>query len=111
MKTKIMETTITSETVSQNTVSGEVEELVTERVPEIAKKVLRVPNKDKEQVADKSIRKPNYLSENSGKGETEIKQTSKHLNYGREVYFDLIQMQSIARTKHTVKKRVVRMDR
>ena len=32
MKTKVMETTITSETVSQNTVSGEVEEPVTERV-------------------------------------------------------------------------------
>ena len=40
MKTKVMETIITSETVSQNTVSREKEELVTVRVPEIAKKVL-----------------------------------------------------------------------
>ena len=61
MKTKIMETAITSKTVSQNTVSGEVGELVTERVPEITKMVLRVPKKDKEQIEDKSIRKPNYL--------------------------------------------------
>ena len=49
MKTKIMETIITREAVSQTTVSGEKEELVTVRVPEIAKKVLRVPNNEKEQ--------------------------------------------------------------
>ena len=36
MKTKIMEITITSETVSQNTVSREMEEPVTEKVPEIS---------------------------------------------------------------------------
>ena len=47
MKTKVMEATITSETVSQNTVSQEKEELITVRVPEIAKKDPRVPNKDK----------------------------------------------------------------
>ena len=40
-------TTITRKTVSQDTVSGEVEEPVTVRVQEIAIKVLRVPNKDK----------------------------------------------------------------
>ena len=55
----------------QNTFSRKVEELVTERVPEIAKKVPRVPIKDKEQIED--IRKPNYLSESCNKGETEIK--------------------------------------
>ena len=36
-------------------------------------------------------------------------QTSKHLNPAREVYFNL--MQSMARTKHMAKKRVVREDR
>ena len=97
--------------MSQNTVSGEVEEPVTERVPEIAKKVPRVPKKDKKQIEDKSIRKPNYLSKCGNKGETEIMQTSKHLNPAREVYFDLIQMQSMARTKHMAQKRVVREDR
>ena len=69
MKTKIMEITITSETVSQNTVSVEMmEEPVTVKVPEIAKKVPRVPNKDKEQTND----------EGSVKGrEHEIEQTSR----------------------------------
>ena len=38
--------------VSENTVSGETKEPVRVRVPEIAKKVLRVPNKDKEQTND-----------------------------------------------------------
>ena len=110
MKTKVIGTAITSETVSQNTVSGEMEKPVTERAPEIAKKVPRVPNKDKKQIENKSIRKPNYLSESSNKGEMEIQQTSKDLNCAREVYYDLIQMQRMARTKHTTKK-VVREDR
>ena len=70
-----------------------------------------MPNKDKEEIEDKSIRKPNYLSESGSKEEMEIKQTSKHLSHAREVYFDLIQMQSMARTKHTAKKRVVTDDR
>ena len=40
MKTKIMETSITSETVSQNTICGEMEESSKDQeVPEIAKKV------------------------------------------------------------------------
>ena len=47
MKTKVIGTTITSEMVSQDTVSGEAEDSVMARVPEIAKRVLRVPNKDK----------------------------------------------------------------
>ena len=38
MKTKVIGTAITSETVSQNTVSGEIEEPVTKRVLDIAKK-------------------------------------------------------------------------
>ena len=38
MKTKVMETSITSETVSQNTISGEVEEAIKDIIPEIAKR-------------------------------------------------------------------------
>ena len=60
MKTKVIGTAIASETVSQNTVSGETEEPNTERVLEIVKKVLRVPNKDKEQIEDNSIRKLSF---------------------------------------------------
>ena len=81
MKNKVMKTIIANETVSQNTVSGEKEELVTVRVPEIAKKVLRVCNKDKEQTDDTG---------SVNKIESEIEQTSKDLNKAREVYFDLI---------------------
>ena len=48
MKTKVMETSITSETVSQNTISGEMEGPDEDgKVPKIAKKVTRVCNKDK----------------------------------------------------------------
>ena len=48
MKIKVMETSVTSETASQNTISGEMEgPSKNSKVPEIAKKVPRVPNKDK----------------------------------------------------------------
>ena len=71
MKIKVRGTTITNEMVSYDIVSGETEEPVTVRVPEIAKKVPRVPNKDKGQTND----------EGSVKGrEHERKQTSKDLN-------------------------------
>ena len=63
-----------------------------------------MPNKDKEQIDDKSIRKPNYLSKSNNKGETEMKQTSKDLDHARKVCFDLIQTQNMVRTKWTVKK-------
>ena len=91
-----METVITSETVSQNTVSGEKEELVTVNVPEIAKKVRRVPNKNKEQTDDIGSVK---------KRENEIEQTSNDLNKVREAYFNLIQTQKkkMAQLKGTVK--------
>ena len=59
-----MEMSITSETVSQNTISGGIGEPIREnKITEITKKVPMVPNKDKEQIEIKSIRKPNYLSE------------------------------------------------
>ena len=48
-----METSVTSETVSQNTVSGEMEGPSKDsKVPEIARKVLRVPSKVKEHEDD-----------------------------------------------------------
>ena len=39
---------------------------------------------------------------------TEIEQTRKNLIKAREVYFNYIQSQKMARTKHSVKKRVER---
>ena len=67
MKTKVIGTAITSsEMVSKNTVSGETEEPVTVRVPEIAEKVLRASSKDKEH--DKG---------ESNEGITELEQTGK----------------------------------
>ena len=38
---------------------------------------------------------------------SEIKQTRKDLNIDKKVYFDLIKMQKIAQTEHTVMRRVV----
>ena len=52
MKTKVMETSIISETRSQNTTFREVDEAIKDKIPEIAKKVLRVHSKDKEQTED-----------------------------------------------------------
>ena len=49
MKTKVMETSVTSETVSQNTISGEMEGPSKDnKVQEIAKKVLSVTSEDKD---------------------------------------------------------------
>ena len=45
--------------------------------------------------------------EQINEGITEIEQTRKDLNKAREVYFDLIKMQSMSQTKYTVRKRVV----
>ena len=80
MNTKVAESSITSEIVAQNTVSGKVEEVIKDKIPEIAKKVLRVPNKDKEQTYDQGSRKPKYLLGNNEERETKIKQTGKDLN-------------------------------
>ena len=110
MKTKVVKSSIISKTVSQDTVSGEVKESICDKKPEIAKEVLRMPNKDKEQIDDKGIRKPNYLLENNKKRETEIEWTGKDLN--RQEKFILISFgcrnrKKMARTKHAVKKRIV----
>ena len=117
MKTKVMGSSITSKTVSQDTISGEniVKEPIWNKMLEIAKKVLRVPSKDKEQIDNRGIRKPNYLPESNKEGETELEWRGKDLNHAREVYIDLIWTQeqtkkSIARTKHITKKRTGRDD-
>ena len=81
MKTKVMETSITSETVSQNIISGEVEEPIKDKIPEIAKKVLRVPHKDKKQTNDQGSNKER---------EMEIEQTGKDLNRVKEANFNFI---------------------
>ena len=81
MKTKVVETSITSETVSKNTVSGEVAEPFKDKTPEIDKNVLRVPNKDKEKTGDQGYNKER---------ETEIEQTGRDLNRVREAYFNFI---------------------
>ena len=102
MKTKVMETSVTSETVSQNTLCGEMEGPSKDsKVPEIAKKVLRVPSKDKEYDDDQR---------SDIEGVTEIEQTGKNLNRVREAYFNFLQTQKkhMAHTKNTVKQRTVR---
>ena len=60
--------------VSQDTVSGEnvVKEPIQNKMSDIVKKVPRVPSKDKEQIDDRGIRKPNYLPESNKEGETKI---------------------------------------
>ena len=74
-----MGTSITSETVLQNAICGEiVGSNKGHKFPKIAKKTLRVPNKDNEYTKDisfsnnTSIRKPNCLSKSSNKRKTEI---------------------------------------
>ena len=81
MKTKVMGSSVTSETVSQDTISIEniinaVEEHIQSKMPEIAKKVPRVPRKGTEQIDDRGIRKANYLPE--GVGEKEDGQDKEH---------------------------------
>ena len=67
MKTKIMETSVTSEMVSQNTICEEMEGSNKDcEVPEIANKVLRVSSKDKE-----------HNNDQSSEGVTEIDETGK----------------------------------
>ena len=97
MKTKVMGSLITSKTVSQDTVSREnivmvkaLEEPIKNKMPEIVKKVLRMPSKEDELIDDRGIRKPNYLPESNTEWETEIEQTGKDLNHMRKVNFDLI---------------------
>ena len=69
MKTKVMEISVPSETVSQNTISGEMEGPSKDsKVPEIAKKVPRVPSKDKECGDDQR---------SDNEGQTEIEKMAK----------------------------------
>ena len=93
MNTENMETSITSEMISQQTVCRDIERPNKDwKFTEIAKYVPQTCNKDKEQVNERI---------------TEIEQTRKDLNKAREVYFELIKMQKMTWTKHSVKKRVV----
>ena len=97
-----METSITSEMVSQNTICREIKGSTKDwEIPGIAKKVLWASNTDKEH--DKDL---------SSEGITEIEQTAKNLNKARETYFNLIQTQkkSTAQMKHTAMKRTVGED-
>ena len=104
MKTKVMEMSITSETVSWNIVSGEMEVPIRENeIIQIAKKVPRVPNKDKEQNNDQG---------NNQEREIEIEQTSKDINRVIEAYFNFTptQKKKMVRMKQTIKKRFVQED-
>ena len=80
MNTKNMETSITSETISQQTIHGEIERPNKDQeFPDIAKKVPRTSNNDKE------------IDENQSKEKSsKIEQTRKNLNKVKEVYFNLI---------------------
>ena len=49
----------------------------------------------------------NKDKKHSNEGITKIEQTGKDLNKAREFYFDLVKSQKMARTKHTMKKRVI----
>ena len=49
----------------------------------------------------------NKDKEHSNERITEIEQIGKDLNKARKVYIDLVKSQKMARTKHTMKKRVV----
>ena len=69
MKSKIMETSIISEMVSQNTICGEIEgPNKDQEFQEIAKKIPQASNKDKEQDEDQS-----------NEGITEIEQSGKNV--------------------------------
>ena len=72
------------------------------KITEIAKKVPRVPNKDKEQADDQG---------SNEERETKIEQTSKDLNRVRETYFVHSNTEKEnGETKHTTKKRTMRKD-
>ena len=91
MKTKVMETSITSETVSQDIISGEMEGPSKDsKVSEVGKKAPRVPNKDKEHNNDQGSNR---------EGETEIEQRGQ-----------IQKKQEMTRMKRTAKKRTIRED-
>ena len=100
-----METSVISETLSQNTICGEMEGPSKDsKVPEIAKRVPRTPSKDKEYDDDQR---------SDIEGVTEIEKTGKNLNRAREAYSNFLKTQKRqkkAHTKNTVKRRMVRED-
>ena len=78
-----METSITNETISQQTICGEPE----------------YPNKDRE--LDQAQSKE-YINE--------IEQTRKNLIHAREVYFNYLSSQRMARTKYSVRSKAEKGD-
>ena len=99
MNTRNMETSITSEIISQQTICGETKRSNKDQeFLEIAKKVQQTSNHD------------NAIDTTQSNEEiTEIKQTRKNLIRAKEVYFNYLQGQKINQTKYTEeKKRVVR---
>ena len=101
MNTENMETSITSETISQQTICREIERPNKDQEsPDIAKKAPRTSNNDKEIDVNQSKERS-----------TESEQTRKNLNKAKEVYFNLIRSQKrpMVHTKHSAKKRVERM--
>ena len=85
MKTKVMETSITSETVSHDTISGKMEGPSKDsKVPETAKEVPRVPSKDKDHDEDWGSDKDR---------ETEIEEMGTNLSKVRGAYFNFLSTQ------------------
>ena len=96
MDAENMEISITSEMISQQIICGETER----------------PNKDQEfleiaKIIPWTCNNDNAFDETQSNEEiTEIEQTTKNLIKAKEVYFNYTQSQKMARTKHSVKKRV-----
>ena len=89
-----METSITSETISQQAVCWQIERPNKDwKFPEVAKKVLHLCHADKKHSNEEII---------------EIEQTRKNLIKAKEAYFNYIQSQKMARMKWTTKKSMVR---
>ena len=88
MKAKIMETSITSEMILQQTMCGDIERPDKDQVfLEIAKEISRESNHD------------NPLDMTQSNEEiTEIEQTRKHLIKAKEVYFNYLQSHKMAQS-------------
>ena len=93
-----METSITSEMISQQTICGEPEKPNKDcKFIEIAKKIPQTSHND------------NELNQAQSKEHiTEIEQTRKNLINAREVYFNYLSSQKMACTKYSVRQKVVR---
>ena len=95
-----METSMTSEMILQQIIWGETER----------------PNKDREfpEIAKRSQGYLTMIEKLMGikiKRITEIEQTRKNLIRAKEVYFDYLQSQKMAHSKHTTRERVMREGR